>query len=41
MILHTVRIDVRCRVAHYLDLSMRHVKHENFYDLDEGPDFSL
>jgi exocyst complex component 4 len=24
MILHTVRIDVRCRVAHYLDLAMRH-----------------
>lgn len=24
MILHTVRIDVRCRIAHYLDLAMRH-----------------
>jgi len=24
MILHTVRIDVRCRIAHYLDLTMRH-----------------
>ena len=30
MILHTVRIDVRCRIAHYLDLAMRHVKHDMF-----------
>ena len=41
MILHTVRIDVRCRVAHYLDLAMRHVKHNIFCTLDEGPDLSL
>ena len=25
LILHTIRIDVRCRVAHYLNLAMRHV----------------
>ncbi len=31
LILHTVRIDVRCRIAHYLDLAMRHVKHATFY----------
>ncbi|KAI0249495.1 Sec8 exocyst complex component-specific domain-containing protein [Lactifluus subvellereus] len=24
LILHTIRIDVRCRVAHYLDLAIRH-----------------
>ena len=37
MILHTVRIDVRCRVAHYLDLAMRHVKPNIFYTLDGRP----
>jgi exocyst complex component 4 len=27
VILHTIRIDMRCRTIHYLDAAMRHVRH--------------
>jgi exocyst complex component 4 len=37
LILHTIRIDVRCRVAHYLNLAMRHVSVDNLA-ISSNPD---
>ncbi|KAI0307673.1 Sec8 exocyst complex component-specific domain-containing protein [Multifurca ochricompacta] len=35
LILHTIRIDVRCRVGHYLDLAMRHGNYRIDREIDE------